>query len=124
VLLTDEEEIMNHEAPTLKQSSTSREVHEGVRNPPLRRCACRVWTVMLIAKLNYFHLAETLILEDDSSSLDNNCSHSSLSGTDNSSEYGPHEDEEHDWDIEPAALPPQTARSSQKMAFEVRISHP
>ncbi|KAN0140701.1 hypothetical protein V8E53_001528 [Lactarius tabidus] len=100
-LLTDEEEIMNHEAPTLTQSSTSREVYERVGNQLLRR--------------------KTLIVEDDSSSLDNNCSHSSLSRRDSSSECPP-EDEERDWDV-PAALPPQTARSSQKMAFE-RASWP
>ncbi|KAN0138826.1 hypothetical protein V8E53_003214 [Lactarius tabidus] len=105
-LLTDEEEIMNHEVPTLMQSLTSREVHAQL---------------MLIAKWNYIYLAETLIMEDDSSSLDNNCSHSSLSRRDSSSECPP-EDEECDWDV-PAALPPQTARLSQKMAFE-RASWP
>jgi hypothetical protein len=69
-----------------------------------------------ISKLN---LAETLLTEDgsdlgDSSSLDNNISHSSEAET---SDY---DSELSDNIFEPA--PSQTDRASQKMAFEVRIA--
>ena len=71
------------------------------------------------------NLAETLILEDDiddSSSLDNNCSHSSGRMSSESGKSGLSEDEDleehNNWEL----VATQTARSSQKMAFEVHIS--
>ena len=71
------------------------------------------------------NLAETLILEDDiddSSSLDNNCSHSSGRTSSESGESGLSEDEDSEEHDNRELVTTQTARSSQKMAFEVRIS--
>jgi hypothetical protein len=64
------------------------------------------------------HSAETLVLEDDiddTSSLDNNCSHSS--GSESSTI------ESEDDDLDEPIQTSQTNRTSQKMAFEVRLAN-
>jgi hypothetical protein len=58
-----------------------------------------------------YSAAETLLIEDDSLSLDNNCLHSS------GSESSAFESEEDDLVEQP------TYKMSQKMAFEVRLTH-
>ena len=85
--------------------------HASMGSHSLRWSACHVWT--WFSTNTPYHSAETLILEDDSSSLDNNCSHSS--GSDSSGFKSPEDD-----DLDE---PIPTYQMSQKMAYKVQLAH-
>jgi hypothetical protein len=105
---------MDNEDETMGGLGTVTGRQIGVRK--LKRSACHVCIMFLLFNVVRFPpLAETLVQEDNSS-LEEHCSHSS--GAEDSDSESPEDDERTDDDV--VGFKP-TARLSQKLALEVSL---